>query len=47
MRYSEEMATSKPTKDEKKDVPVKAGSKDYDYNNLGGGRKIPTKGGWK
>ena len=47
MRYSEEMANQKPTKEEKKEIPTKAGSKDYDYMNLSSGRKIPTKGGWK
>ena len=44
-RYiQEEKVTAKP---EKKEIPVKAGTKDYDYNNLGAGKKIPTKGGYK
>ncbi len=47
MRYLEEKASQAPAKPEKKDVPVKAGSKGYDYSNLAGGKKIPTQGGWK
>lgn len=48
MRYNEQAA--QPQKEEKapKEEPrVLAGSKEYDYMNLSGGKKIPTKGGWK
>ena len=44
-RYIQDDTSS--AKPEKKEIPVKAGTKDYDYNNLGAGKKIPTKGGWK
>ena len=47
MRYIQEGAEKAPAKEEKKEIPTKAGNKDYDYNNLGAGKKIPTKGGWK
>ena len=47
MRYTEAKVTEQAAKPEKKEVPIKAGSKDYDYYNLSGGKKIPTKGGWK
>ena len=46
MRYIQH--EDKPVKEPKKEKPaIKAGSKDYDYSNLSGGRKIPTKGGFK
>ena len=47
MRYQEEMLNKKAPKKEKKEPVVKAGNKDYDYNNLGGAKKIPTKGGYQ
>ena len=48
MRYQEEMVSKKPAKEpEKKEIPVKAGTKGYDYMDLGGAKKIPTKGGYK
>ena len=44
MRYIQEKADEKPVKEPKKDKPpVKAGSKDYDYANLG--RNKPMLGG--
>ena len=46
-RYIQEGASNEASKPEKKEIPVKAGTKDYDYNNLGAGKKIPTKGGYK
>ena len=46
MRYYESEATKKAPKKEKKEIPVKAGTKEYDYYNLSSGKKIPTKGGY-
>ena len=46
-RFVQEDHKGKPAKEEKKDKPIKAGNKDYDYNNLGAGKKIPTQGGWR
>lgn len=47
MRYIQEGADNQAPKKEKKEAPKKAGTKDYDYKNLEGGKKIPTQGGWK
>ena len=48
MRYSQSEVNKKaPKKEEKKEIPVKAGTKDYDYYNLSSAKKIPTKGGYK
>ena len=47
MRYQEEMLNKKAPKAEKKEIPAKAGTKDYDYMNLSSAKKIPTKGGYK
>ena len=47
MRYNESEATKKAPKKEKKEIPVKAGTKEYDYYNLSSAEKIPTKGGYK
>lgn len=47
MRFTQEMASQKPKKEEKKEPVTKAGSKDYDYLNLASAKKIPTKGGYK
>ncbi len=45
MRYiQEESSVEKP---EKKEIPQKAGTKDYDYSNLANVKKIPTKGGYQ
>ncbi len=44
MRYIQEKAEDTPKKkEEKKEVPQKAGTKDYDYSNLG--RNKPMLGG--
>lgn len=44
MRWNEEQVQpeKKPKKEDKKDIPVKAGSKDYDYGNLSSTKKILT-----
>ena len=47
MRYSESEASKKAPKKEKKEIPVKAGTKEYDYYDLSSAKKIPTKGGYK
>ena len=47
MRYIQEGVDKKAPKEEKKEVPVKAGTKDYDYYNLSSAKKIPTKDGYK
>ena len=43
MRYNESEANKKAPKKEKKEIPVKAGTKEYDYYNLSSAKKIPTK----
>ena len=47
MRYQEEMVNKKASEGEEGILWSKQGRKDYDYNNLGGAKKIPTKGGYK
>ena len=47
MRYIQPDPKAKPPKKEKKEIPVKAGTKEYDYYNLSSAKKIPTKGGYK
>jgi len=47
MRYIQESADKQPQKEEKNEVPVKAGEEGYDYMNLSSAKKIPTKGGYK
>ena len=48
MRFIEQGAQpAKEPKPSKEEPRTLAGSKDYDYSNLGGGKKIPTKGGYK
>ena len=46
-RYIQEGAERKPPKPEKKEIPVKAGTKDFDYMELASSKKIPTKSGYK
>ena len=42
MRFNESEVNKAPPKEEKKEIPVKAGTKDYDYNNLSSTKKILT-----
>ena len=41
MRYNESEANKKAPKKEKKEIPVKAGTKEYDYYNLSSANKKP------
>ena len=50
MRYVQQGAQPKKEskkKESKEEQPLKAGQKGYDYYELSGAKKIPTKDGWK
>ena len=42
MRFNESEAAKPAPKEEKKEIPVKAGTKDFDYNELASTKKILT-----